>query len=92
MPQTKRLVLEVALNHLFTEKYFSVCTLDKILDVAEVSRKSAAYKLLSALHCVHYDQMTREVREALPHLVREALTPVTPCEAAEIALRDWKEE
>lgn len=89
LPQTKRVVLEAAVNRLFTETYFSVCTLDRILDAVDVSRSSQAYKLLATLHCVHFNQMSEELRQRLPLLVREAMTPVTSTLAAEIALRDF---
>ena len=88
-PQTKRLVVEAAINRLFSERFFSICTLDSVLDTLQVSQKSDAYRLLRTLHCVDYCTMSPELREKLPHLVREALTPVTATLAAEIALRNF---
>ena len=73
MPSVKKLVVETALNKLFTKEWFDVCTLDSILKVMDISRETEAYKQLSALHCVHYNRMSPEMKQVLPMLVNEAL-------------------
>lgn len=89
LPETKQLVAQAALNHLFEQKYFSVSTLDKLCDLGGFSRKSAAYLALAPLHCVDYDLMPRALRQQLPHLVNECLQPAgtTPGPATAIALQ-----
>lgn len=86
-PGTRALVLQAALNGLFTAKWFDICTVDTVLGAIQVSRDSEAYRLLRALHCIHYDKMPKELLERLPYLVNEALTPpVTACLATDIAI------
>ena len=73
MPSVKRMVVETALNKLFSERHFSVCTLDTVMKVMNISDKSDAYKQLHALHCVDYADMSDDMRQVLPMLVNEAL-------------------
>lgn len=73
MNQTKRLVAVAALNKLFTSNYFSICTLDDVIDIVGARRAGEPYKLLSALHCIHYANMEPELREQIPLLVNECL-------------------
>ncbi len=88
MPQVKKLVVQTAINKLFTDKYFSVCTLDRVMEVMNISQNTDAYKQLHALHCVHYSDMTKEMRDVLPLLVNEALKLETINIAATQALKD----
>lgn len=76
LPETRRLVVTAALDSLFTKDWFDICTVDKISEVLRISKHSEAYRLLSTLHCVHYNKMNPELREMLPLLVRETLMPV----------------
>lgn len=87
LPETRRLVVTTALDKLFTENYFSVCTLDTILQILNVPKNTDAYKLLRALHCVDYGAMPKELRDTLPDLVREAITPTYEAQnATDVAL------
>jgi hypothetical protein len=88
IPQVKKLVVQTAINKLFTDNHFSICTLDKVMDVMNISENTDAYKQLRALHCVHYSDMTKEMRDVLPLLVNEALKVDTINIAATQALKD----
>ncbi|MFM7012548.1 MAG: hypothetical protein ACKO0Z_24995, partial [Betaproteobacteria bacterium] len=57
LPSTRRLVVETALNKLLTSKHFSICTVNSILEVMSLPRKSQAYTALCALHCIDYADM-----------------------------------
>ena len=74
LPSTRRLVVEASLNKLLTEKHFSICTLDAVMEVMDLPRGSDAHKLLRTLHCVDYRVMSKELRDTIPLLVREVLT------------------
>lgn len=78
MPETRQLVVMQAVEHLFKARHFSICQIDKVLELTGATRRSEAYGQLSALHCVDYADMAPELRERLPHLVREAITPKQP--------------
>lgn len=73
VPEVKQLVVKTALDRLFTDKHFSVCTIDRVLEVLGRNRNTEAYKQLHALHCVDYSAMPEELKMVLPHLVNEAL-------------------
>lgn len=73
MEQTKKLVVTAALGKLFDESYFSICTLNNVMDVIGSRRCGEAYTLLHALHCVDYSKMDQDLRDRIPMLVNECL-------------------
>ena len=73
LPETKQLVVQAAIEHLFTERHFSICALDKLIDLTGAQRDSDAYRLLQPLHCVTWSRMDPALRAQVPLLVREAL-------------------
>ncbi len=88
LPETRQLVVMQAVKHLLHERHFSVCQLDKVLDLMDAPRKSEAYRLLSALHCVNYTDMPADLRNRIPHLINEALRPqaAISCDAVRTAV------
>lgn len=87
-PETRRMVIKASLNKLFSERYFSICTLDSILDAMQGTKRTEAYTLLRTLHCMDYASMPVDLRDRIPQLVNEALQPPqVDCIATEIALR-----
>lgn len=88
LPETRRLVITQALNHLFSEQYFSVCKLDDIMKIVNAPNHSEAYRLLRTLHCVHYSTMNPALRDRLPQLINECLQPpMVECVATMTALQ-----
>ncbi len=73
LPETKRLVVQTAVSHLFKQTHFSICDLRNVMEIVGARKGSEAYKLLQNLHCVDYDKMPPELRERIPHLVNECL-------------------
>lgn len=86
MPETQQLVLRTATRQLFDSRYFSICTVDKLLKLVGTNARTPAYTQLSALHCVDYADMPKELRERIPYLVRECLAGQTAEQAADIVL------
>ena len=86
MPETQQLVLRTATRKLFDQSYFDICTVDKLMKLIGTHANTPAYTQLSALHCVHYADMPKDLRERIPHLVRECLAGPTADEAADIVL------
>ena len=72
LPETRRLVVTEALDHLFNKSHFSICQLDTIMAIVHAP-KGDAYRLLQALHCKDYAEMRPEMRERIPALVAETL-------------------
>lgn len=62
-----------ALNHTLKSSYFDVCALDKAAKLLDVNPKGEAYDTLHAIHCVHYDKMPPQLREAIPDLIKQCL-------------------
>jgi hypothetical protein len=75
LQQRQKLVAQTAVTHLFTKDYFSICKLDAVMNaLSKGSKNHPSYKLLHALHCVHYKDMPKELIDQLPQLVNEVLT------------------
>ncbi len=69
-------VVKVALKELINNRMLSICSVDKIGKlIGSNPKKHPKYKFLSALHCVHYANMTQEVRDQIPQRVMECLRP-----------------
>ena len=54
-----------AIKHIFESKFFSVCELDKMARMNEVSISTEDRDFFSILHCVNFEDMTQETREYL---------------------------
>lgn len=74
MDRLQELAAMAALNKMFKDGHFSICTIRNIAEMTKVSLGGRAYEILCTLHCVDYANMGRELREALPGLVRECLS------------------
>jgi hypothetical protein len=77
LPDTRRMVVETTLKKLLDARHFSICELDKILEIIGSRQSGEAYKLLSALHCINYSDMNQELRDRIPLLVNECLRQQT---------------
>lgn len=77
LPDTRRMVVETTLTKLLNDRHFSICALDKVLEIVGGRQSGEAYKLLGALHCVDYTAMPPELRERIPALVNECLRQQT---------------
>lgn len=80
--ETKMMVAKVALEKVIKSTYLDICTVDKVIDLLGARRSGEAYKILSTLHCVHYDDMPMDLRGRIPLLINEILT--TPIKASDV--------
>jgi len=64
---------EAALQKMLSDKHFSICTMDRIIDMLGIKPDKEAYSILSTLHCIDYNAMRRELIEALPDLIHRVL-------------------
>lgn len=55
--------VRLGLKTLFEKDWFDVCRLKECLDVAGVAPPRRDLRALQPLHCVHYSEMTPEMRE-----------------------------
>ena len=61
---TKETVL-AALSKMFTGGYFDICTIDKCLKLTRSIPNGHDYDCLSALHCVHWKDMSPDLRKTV---------------------------
>lgn len=80
--ETKMMVARVALEKVIKSTYLDICTVNKVIDLLGARRSGEAYKILSTLHCVHYDDMPVTLRERIPLLINEILT--TPTKTSDV--------
>lgn len=57
MTDLKMLAAQAALQKMFDQDYFSICTIDNIAKMMGVKPNREAYQILHTLHCVDYNQM-----------------------------------
>jgi hypothetical protein len=53
----------VAVKKMFTDQYFSICTLDSCIKVCGVTPNKQDYETLKTLHCVDWADMPTSLRE-----------------------------
>ena len=73
VPDVKALAALTALNAMFAGSHFSICTLDKAAELLGVRPEPEARTILSALHCIDWVKMPRELRDQVPGLIQQAL-------------------
>lgn len=74
----KMLVAKTSIQSLFSKSYFSICSVDTLMKLNNVTlceETQEVYDLLRALHCVDYGQMPRELVNSLPAAVMSLVYP-----------------
>ena len=64
---------QAALDKMFNQGYFSVCTIDGILKMTGQVPDKMCYDILHTIHCVHYNEMAETLRRGLPMLIGAVL-------------------
>ena len=67
------LAAQAALDKMFNQGYFSICTLDSILKMTGQVADKMCYDILHTIHCVHYNEMDETLRRGLPMLIGATL-------------------
>ncbi len=73
MGDCKMMAAEASLKKMFSDKYFSICSLDAIVESLGLSPPSQLYAQLRTLHCVNYGDMPPELLVMLPEKIAEVL-------------------
>lgn len=63
------LAAQAALNKMFSQGYFSICTIDAILKMTYTIPDKTCYDILHTIHCVNYNDMDELLRRGLPQLI-----------------------
>ena len=79
MNQVTIAIINESLKNLSNKKHFSICDIDKILEITRTIPDGESYRLLSAIHCVNYRDMSQEVLKALPELIAKVLSGPSVC-------------
>ncbi len=70
-----------AMNGMFKESHFSICTVDSALKLACIpSQDSHAYNMLRIMHCKDWAQMSPEVKNSIPMLIDRVFGEEIPME------------
>jgi len=73
MTDIKNLAAMTALNSMMQSPFFNICTIHNVAELMGVNPKGEAYATLAVLHCIHWDKMPIELREAVPGLIQQCL-------------------
>lgn len=72
-PDLKNLAALTAINNMLHKDWFNICTVDTVARLMGAKPPDEPYNTLRALHCIHYSAMPRELRDAIPGLIKECL-------------------
>ena len=78
LPGIKRQVVEAALKKTLDKDFLDICMIDKVIELVGSRQSGEAYRLLRALHCVHFSAMDDELRSRIPMLINEVLNQQSP--------------
>jgi hypothetical protein len=73
MDNLKNLAATTALNSMLVGKHFSICAIDSVAKMLNVNPASDAYNVLHTVHCIDFEKMPAELRQAIPGLIKECL-------------------
>lgn len=73
MSDLKHLSSMTALNNMMSKSWFDICTIDSVAKLMRINPAGEAYDTLRPLHCVNWDKMPQELRDAVPDLIRQCL-------------------
>ena len=73
MTDLKLLAAQAALAKMLASDYFDICTIDRVTEMMGIKPDREAYGILRTLHCVHYNQMPRQLLEGVPELIMRVL-------------------
>ncbi|MFA7291839.1 MAG: hypothetical protein WC023_06280 [Rhodocyclaceae bacterium] len=74
MTDLKQLAALTALNNMMAGSHFSICTVRDVGAMLGVAPdRCEAYRMLTTLHCIHWDKMPPELLQAIPGLIQECL-------------------
>lgn len=71
--QLQTLAVVASLNKMLKSSYFDICTVDSIMKILQLPADGEVYDILRTLHCVHYAQMPKELREAIPEMLQSVM-------------------
>lgn len=66
-------LIETALRNMFEKGWFDICTMREIVKVTGVIPRQDIMDRLALIHCVNFGKMPRQMLEALPGMISEAL-------------------
>lgn len=69
----RELAAVTALNEMMSQRHFSICTIDTVGKLLNRNPAGDAYNILHSLHCIHFDRMPQELRDAIPALIEQCL-------------------
>jgi hypothetical protein len=74
MTQLEITVIKTALRKMEAQGYFSISTIDNILQITKGIPDAKAYQMLRTLHCIDYKDMPKELLEELPKMISQVIS------------------
>ena len=69
-------IVKLKLKRLLEKNFFDICDLDAVGKLLGANPQgSESYQALRTVHCMDYNDMSSELRDDIPRMVMEALTP-----------------
>jgi hypothetical protein len=69
----KNMAALIALNNMMSKGYFDICTIDSVGELLGVSVRCESYSVLKVLHCVYFEKMPPDLRNAIPELINKCI-------------------
>ena len=70
----KARIAERRIVEMLHETFFSICAVDDALRYLETSKQCPqSYAILHGLHCIHFNEMDKEIVDILPELINNVL-------------------
>ena len=74
MNKLQILAAQAAIDKMISRGSFSICTIDKILEMTTGIPDKKDYQVLSLIHCVRFSDLPKELLEELPAIMQRVLT------------------
>lgn len=71
---TRAMIAVTALNKMFEDRHFSICTIDDVARMLGIVPDKDAHTQLRPLHCVDWFDMPSDLRQRVPGLIQQALS------------------
>lgn len=91
LDELARLAALASLNKMLKQKHFDICVVRDIGDLFGIPvRNTEEYQILHTVHCLDYRDMPKQLREAIPGMVRKILQlpPTYDIEATEVKVTE----
>ncbi|WP_175762263.1 hypothetical protein [Burkholderia anthina] len=73
-----QMIIVASLNKMVKTGFFDICTLERCMELANISPPGSAMRRFQALHCVNFNDMPETLRTALLDAIRSCFQEASP--------------